>query len=319
MNTNNVIPVFFAIDDAYAPYLGVALHSAIRNSTPCRNYKAVILHQELSDENREKLLSLATPWFDVDFIAMKDGLESITDHISNRLRCDYFTLTIYYRLFIPAMFPQYDKALYLDSDIVVSGDLAELFDTEIGDNYIGACPDHSVSEVPEFAKYMEEAIGVDRYHYINSGILVMNLKKLRESKLEEHFLSLLNTYHFDCIAPDQDYFNAMCKNHITFLGEEWDVMPTEGKEPLRNPQIIHYNLFSKPWCYDDIPYEEYFWKYAKDSGYYEDILRKKEKYSEEQKQSDAECMKLLRQRGNSIPDGEITFKKLHDNGVKIRL
>lgn len=319
MNTNNVIPVFFAIDNGYAPYLGVALHSAIRNSTPRRRYKAIILHQELSNENREKLSSLATPWFEVEFIAMKEGLESITDHISNRLRCDYFTLTIYYRLFIPAMFPQYDKALYLDSDIVVPGDLAELFDTEIGDNYIGACPDHSVSEVPELAKYMEEAVGVDRCHYINSGILVMNLKKLREVKLEEHFLSLLNTYHFDCIAPDQDYFNAMCKDRIFFLGEEWDAMPTEGKEPLHNPKIIHFNLFSKPWCYDNTPYEEYFWKYAKDSGYYEDIIQEKENYSDEQKQSDAECLKLLLQRGNSIPDTEITFKKLHDNGVKIRL
>jgi len=58
---------------------------------------------------------------------------------------------------------------------------------------------------------MENAIGVDRDKYVNSGIMVMNLKKLREVKLEEHFMHLLNTYHFNCIAPDQDYLNAMCK------------------------------------------------------------------------------------------------------------
>ena len=65
----------------------------------------------------------------------------------------------------------------------------------------------------------------------------------------------------------------MCNGKILYLDEAWDAMPTEGKEPLKNPKLIHYNLFQKPWCYDNIQYEEYFWKYAKDSGYYEDSAR----------------------------------------------
>ena len=59
------------------------------------------------------------------------------------------------------------------------------------------------------ARYMEEAVGVSRYEYINSGVLLMNLNKLREKEFDKHFLNLLNTYHFDCIAPDQDYINAI--------------------------------------------------------------------------------------------------------------
>ena len=43
----------------------------------------------------------------------------ITDRIENRLRSDYFTMTIYFRIFIPDMYPEYDKAIYIDSDIVV--------------------------------------------------------------------------------------------------------------------------------------------------------------------------------------------------------
>ncbi len=314
-----IIPVFFSIDDGYAPYLAVALKSAAENSSKENNYKAIILYQELAEENMKKLSSLATENFEIEFFRMNEGLEAITDKMSNRLRCDYFTLTIYFRLFIPEMFPQYDKGIYIDSDVVIPGDLAELFSIDLGDNLIGACQDHSVSEVPELVNYMENAVGVSRDKYINSGVLLMNLKELREVKLSEHFLSLLTTYQFDCVAPDQDYLNAICSGRILYLDERWDAMPTEGKAEIENLGIIHYNLFSKPWCYDNIQYGDYFWKYAEESGYLEEIKEYKANYDDEKKKSDKDCLGLLIQRGNSIPDTDVTFKKVFESGVKIRL
>ena len=319
MKDNRVIPVFFSIDDSYAPFLGTALNSAIKNSSADRSYIAYILHEKLSDANMAKLKALGTDNFRIEFVEMKSGMESITDRMSNRLRCDYFTLTIYFRLFIPEMFPQYDKGIYIDSDVVLTGDLAELFDVELGDNYIAACPDRSVVDVPELAHYMEDAVGVDRYHYVNSGVLLMDLKTLREKDLQGHFLELLNTYHFDCIAPDQDYINAICCGRILYLPDKWDAMPAEGKPPIDDLRLIHYNLFSKPWCYDGIQYGEYFWEYAQDSGFIDEIKEYKAGYSDEQKQADSECLGLLVRRGNEIPDNDITFRKLHESGVKIRL
>lgn len=314
-----LIPVFFTIDDGYAPFLSVALQSAIQNSSKENNYKAIILHEDLSEDNKQKLKSLATDNFQIEFVQMKEGLESITDRMSNRLRCDYFTLTIYFRLFIPAMFPQYDKGIYIDSDVVVTGDLAELFATDLGDNYIGACADKSVVDVPPLAEYMEKAVGVDRHSYINSGVLLMNLKKLREAELDSHFLGLLNEYHFDCIAPDQDYLNAMCAGKICYLSEVWDAMPTEDKPELENVKIIHYNLFSKPWCYDNIQYGDVFWQYAEDSVYFEDIKAYKDNYSDEQKESDTKCLELLINRGVEIANSELTFRKVFESGEKVRL
>lgn len=315
----NTIPIFFTIDDGYAPFLSVALNSAIKNSSKDRKYKAIILYQELSEENRKKLVSLKTDNFSIEFVPMESGLESITDRMSNRLRCDYFTLTIYFRLFIPKMFPEYDKGIYIDSDVVLTSDIAKLFETDIGDNYIAACTDLSVADVPPLVKYMEQAVGVKAKEYINSGVLLMNLKKLREVKIDEHFLELLNTYHFDCIAPDQDYLNAICNGNIYYIDEIWDTMPNENKSPLENAKLIHYNLFSKPWCYDDIQYGEIFWDYAEDSGYIDEIKAYKAGYSDEQKESDTKCLDLLIERGNSIPENEVTFKKMIENGVKIRL
>jgi len=313
-----MIPMFFSIDNTYAPYLATALRSAICHADPDRTYKAIILHDDLHKEHQKKLASLSTDNVSIEFVPMKNGLESITDTISNRLRCDYFTLTIYFRLFIPAMFPQYDKAIYFDSDVVLLQDPAKLFDIDLGDDLIGACVDRSVGHVPELAYYMEEAVGVPKDQYINSGILLMNLKALREVKLDQHFLSLLGTYHFDCIAPDQDYLNALCYGRIRYLDDSWDTMP-DTPNPPSEPNLIHYNLFSKPWCYDDIPYEDHFWHYAKESGYERQIRAFKAAYREEQKRSDRECLGKLLQRGAKIPEMEITFKKLYEQGVTIRL
>ena len=313
------IPVFFSIDDSYAPYLSVALISAQKNASINNNYRAIVLYKDLSEENKESLKKLEKANFKIDFVPMTDGLESITDSMGNRLRCDYFTLTIYFRLFIPAMFPQYDKGIYLDSDIVVTGDLAELYNTDIGDNYIGACQDKSVVDVEPLALYMEKAVGVSRYKYINSGVLLMNLKELRERNLDGHFLELLGKYHFDCIAPDQDYLNALCSDKIYYLDEKWDAMPNESKPPLENTAIMHYNLFSKPWCYDGIQYGDIFWEYAKESEYLENIKDFKNSYSDEQKASDEKCLALLTDRGVEIANSDVTFKKMFESGVKIRL
>lgn len=312
------VPIFFSIDNAYAPYLAVALTSAIDHADPGRQYKAIVLHQDLDEEHRTRLASLATGNFSIEFVPMYEGLEHITDTMSNRLRCDYFTLTIYFRLFIPRMFPQYDKAIYIDSDVVLQEDPAKLFDTDLGEDLIGACVDRSVGHVPVLAQYMERAVGVPKDKYINSGVLLMDLKKLRERKLDEHFLHLLTTYRFDSIAPDQDYLNALCYGKIHYLEDAWDTMP-DTPQPPQKPHLIHYNLFSKPWCYDGIRYADVFWHYAEKSGYEAEIRTHKAGYTDEKKAEDKQCLDRLLLRGGQIPEQEITFRKLFEQKVRIRL
>lgn len=250
---------------------------------------------------------------------MQANFEALDDRMSNRLRCDYFTLTIYFRLFIPAMFPQYEKGIYIDSDVVLNADPAELFDIDIGENFIGACRDLSIADIPPLVTYTEQAVGVQAHEYVNSGVLLMNLKKMREQDLEGHFLNLLNTYHFDSVAPDQDYLNAMCNGKIHYLPEEWDAMPNNARPPLAHPKLIHYNLFSKPWCYSGVQYEREFWAYAESSGYLAEIKAYKAEYSPEKQQADQACLELLVQRGQEIVQKPITFKKMQEQGVQIRL
>ena len=316
---NREIPIFFTIDDSYAPFLAVALNSAIKNSDPQRNQNAIVLYQDLGADNISRLQSLQTENFKIELMPIRANMEALDDRMSNRLRCDYFTLTIYFRLFIPSMFPQYDKGIYIDSDVVLTDDIAKLFDIDIGENYIGACNDLSIADIPPLVAYTEKAVGVNAKEYINSGVLLMNLKKMRDDDLEGHFLSLLNKYHFDSIAPDQDYLNAMCNGKIYYLEEKWDTMPNDAKPMLTETSLIHYNLFSKPWCYDGIQYEEQFWNYAQDCGFIDEIREFKASYTEDKKKADSECLELLVRRGMEIPENDITFKKMNEKGVRIRL
>lgn len=316
-----LIPIFFTIDDGYAPYLHVALISLIKNASKDRRYKIIVVYQELNEENRNNLAKLVEdyPNFEMEFKFMKQSLDMITDRIENRLRSDYFTMTIYFRIFIPDMYPEYDKAIYIDSDIIVPGDISELYDTDMHDNLIGVVTDGSVNDVPELQRYMTESLGLKLGDYFNSGMLLMNMKELRNVHLAEHFLYLLNKYHFDCVAPDQDYLNSMCYGKIEYLDSCWDAMPNRNKPEIENPKIIHYNLFDKPWCYDDIQYQDYFWEYAKQSVYYDKIKAYKSAYTDKQKEDDhAHLLDLFRRAGTNA-DTEVTFRKVLESGEKVRL
>lgn len=323
MTRRTTIPVFFTIDDNYAPWLAVAINSIIRgSSTEKYDYHITVLHQGISEEHIRRISSLSKEHFEIEFLPMKETFDGIeADFMGNKLRADYFTLTIYFRIFIPDMFPQYDKGIYLDSDIVVPGDLSKLYEVQLGDNLIAACPDYSIQEIPPFVEYVEKYVGVDKaIEYINSGILLMNLGKLREAHLGTRFLELLNKYHFDSIAPDQDYFNALCKGKIVFLGPEWDAMPNDNHPELEAPQLIHYNLFAKPWCYDGIQYAGYFWRYAETSGYIDEIRHFKDNYSPEQKASDSESIKRMGERGAMLSArAEGSFRQIFDSGAERRL
>jgi len=317
---NKEIPIFFTIDDTYAPFVTVAIKSIIENASKEYNYRIVILYQDLTIENMNRISKISNEKFKIDFIYMKDEFKLITNRIENcYVRLDYFTLTIFFRLLIPDMFPEYEKGIYIDSDVVVPGDISELYNTELGNNLLGVCNDISILNIKTFTDYVENAVGVSKYKYFNSGVLLMNLKELRDRGFSNKFFELLDKFHFDCVAPDQDYLNAICKDRVVYLDEAWDAMPAEGRELIKNPKIIHYNLNDKPWQYDNIQYEEYFWKYAKMTDLYDEIVKFKNNYSDEKKKADSEGLNLLLKKAIEIPNSKITFKKISEMGEKISI
>lgn len=313
------IPIFYAIDDGYAKFVAVSIRSLIMNANNNYNYDINVIYENLSEENAQKLKSLETDNVKIILTEMNQNLSMITDKLGNRLREYTFTLTIFFRLFIPVMFPKYDKCIYIDADTVISDDISKLYNEDLGDNYLGCIVDKSTIDNEILASYFEEVVGIPRDKYINSGVLLMNSKKLRELKIDEKFLDLYTKYGFDVIAPDQDYINSMCCGHIKYLSDIYDAMPNPNNKEVENPVIIHYNLFLKPWQYDDVQYYDYFWKYAKSTPFYDEILEIKNSYTDEDRKKDSEWMDLMVSRAESLVGTQNTLKNVFESGKETRL
>lgn len=301
------IPIFFSTDDNYVPFLTVALHSIIENASKEYDYRVIVLNSGIAKENKEKILNLENENFKVEFADVNEKINDITTKLTNGLR-DYYSNSIYYRIFIPSLFPEFKKALYLDADIIVVDDISKLYFEELGENLLGAITDDVVNANESFKQYAISVLGIKPENYFNSGILVMNLEKFRKENVESKFVHLLSKYNFDTIAPDQDYLNYLCRGKVKYIHKGWDKMPFTGEDISgEDLHLIHYNMFQKPWYYSDVPYEKYFWEYAKKSSFYEDITKMKETYTTEQKQNDDLAGIDLVKRSERIMDSKATF------------
>lgn len=283
------VPVFYSISDDFTKYAAVSLNSLVKHADPATDYTVYFLSQDLSDQHKQDLSDLGSQNVHVKFSHIDDELvKPIQNRKENFLRDDFFTMSIFYRLFIPELFPQYDKAIYIDSDTIVNDDIAKLYNTELGNNLFGACTDSSIQYVAEMVKYIKDVLALDPKKYINSGMLVMNCKAFRDEHFIDHFMDLLEKYHFDCITPDQDYLNEIGEGRILHLDPRWDAMPNENTEPLKDPGLIHYNLFFKPWHFKNVQYEDYFWQSAKETKFYNELKAELDSYTDAERADDRE-------------------------------
>lgn len=300
------IPIFFACDDNYLPYLAVALRSLILHTDKKRIYNVYILGEGVNEENAAKITAMATENVTVEFVSVVEKMASILGKMKLR---DYYTPSIYYRIFIANMFPELDKAIYIDADIVLNEDIAKLFDIELGKNLLGVVPDAVIASSQLFRDYAEKALGIKYDRYFNSGVLLMNLHEMRERDVEGSFLYLLNRYHFNTVCPDQDYLNVICRDNVLYLDEGWDKMSVDENYP-GVPHLIHYNMFKKPWLYDGVPYSEYFWKYCEGTAFEAKIKAGKAAYGEEKMAADKAGEENLCAQVSIIIDDENNFRRV---------
>lgn len=274
-----LIPIFFATDDNYMPFLDVSLRSLIKNASKDYKYIIHVLNSGLKPENMEMVKRLESDNFTIDFFDVTRFIEPIRNKLKNIY---HFGLAAWYRLFIQSLFPQYDKVLYLDCDIAVLGDISKLYNTQLGNNLVAAVECNIIRIDPVFSEYTKVFCGVDQKEYFNSGILVMNLKEFRKNNIENRFVYLINKYNFDVIDPDQAYLNFLTNGKVHYLPNGWN------KETVNTPlegelNIVHYALYKKPWQYDDVINSDYFWQYASESPFYDKIKSIKDKFDDEMK------------------------------------
>lgn len=285
-NIGTTIPIFFAVDDGYCPFLAVAIQSLVENSSKENTYLIKVLNTEISQKNKDEIKKYQRDNIEIEFVDLSSYIETVKDKLYTR---DYYSKTTYFRLFLPNLYPQFDKVLYLDSDIVILDDIAKLYNTDMGDALVAAAPDDVIRFNEVFQIYVEKVVGVADYHrYFNAGILLMNLKEMREFEFQEKFIYSLDRITF-AVAQDQDYLNRLCKGRVKLLERTWNRMPIQDSSiATEEVKLVHYNLAFKPWHFEDILYKEFFWEYAQKTAYFDEIQSIRENYSEEDRRKDNE-------------------------------
>jgi lipopolysaccharide biosynthesis glycosyltransferase len=256
----------------------------IKNASKNEKYEIYVLHTFITDVMKNKLLELQNENFKITFCDVTSHLESIYDRLPIR---DYYSKTTYYRLFIAEMFPEYEKAIYIDSDTIVQGDISELYAIDIGDNYLGGCHEQAMVQVDAFGTYAEQVVGVSRHNFFNAGMIVINCEQFREHGVLDRFIEYLHDYNF-VVTQDEDYLNLICKDRVYWLDQRWNTeIFGEIAYPIEEANILHYIMTSKPWHYDDCRHGDIFWKYAEDTSVYGEIKEVLAAYTDEQKAADA--------------------------------
>lgn len=286
------IPIAMALDDGYTYPTIVAITSIMENKNPETKYDFYIMHpSEFGEDNKEKLRSLASKYEGcaINLIDMADKYVAAN-------QSGYITTPAYYRLALSEVLPDIDKIIWLDGDTITFTDLTEMYNINMRSRYYDGFLDYPGQD--EFAPMND--------HYICSGVMLVNLKSLRNDGVAAKFDKFIEKNNDKLEKHDQTTINAVCgvKNGIlpakygifnSFqttknASDYHDMINAKNKysreelsEAFEHPAVLH--VTHKPWK----SLEEYgadkWWSYAEKTDFYGEI---KEKYSSAFEQPDEE-------------------------------
>ena len=271
----NTIPIVFATDDNYAPYMSATIQSIVENASPDKNYAFFILYSKITNETVNLLHEQVAHYeqFNIGFVNLTDYVSKYKFFVSRHI-----TIETYFRLFIPELFYEYQKVIYLDCDMIVCIDIAELFEINLENNILAAMRDINISN--SYYHYKQSNKINDKRNslsklknfgdYFCAGLCVFNISLFRKTIIQDEMLEFATANEWD--FHDQDVLNIFAEGKTLLLSFHWGVYTTkiqylpENKkneyiDAQKYPKIIHFT--NKPWKSDiHILHFEWFWKYA---------------------------------------------------------
>ena len=257
---NRPVALVCAADDRYAMPLAVTLRSALDGLAEGRTLRVFVIDGGIQPRRRERLLASLDPRrCDVEFLvpdpqAFKDAVVT-PGHVS---------VASYYRIAAPWLLPaDLTRVIYLDSDLVVRGDLAALFATDLKGQPLAAAVDTAVPSVSAplgLRNYRALGLAPD-VPYFNAGVLVLDLARWRRERIPERAFDYLAA-HIEVIRFwDQDVLNAVLAGDFRALDPRWNQLPDVAHHIREEPWIVHFASTSKPWQVDcDHPRRDLFFE-----------------------------------------------------------
>jgi lipopolysaccharide biosynthesis glycosyltransferase len=277
----NRVPIVFAIDSNVVMPCGVAITSLLLNAKAETFYDIYILHnsQNLSSNNIEKLNRISGVFSNCSLIFKDVGNVfkdvSITGHL---------TVESYYRILIPDLFPQFDKVIYADIDLIFQFDLFDIYNSSLlNEELIAASLDLAIIGNCYVESNLPKMIGSSVYDYFNAGLLIMNLKIMRSDFIKNEFAKHLKMKYNQ---NDQDIINIVCRNRIEklplcynfqqshFINYYWGKTEEDNLLSFNNlfsTGTLHYTGKDKPWNSLTCLCADTWWYYYKRSIFYNDL------------------------------------------------
>ena len=268
------VPIFFATNNNYVPFLGVTLNSIVASANKNYFYDIYVLHSGIDNYYVEKLSGELSKNVHITCVNVKAIVTSQTLY-SNR----HYSVEMYHRFLIPELFFFVNKALYLDCDIIVLSSIHELYGIDIGNNTIGAARNLLHHEMRD---YVVKKLHGSPEKYFNSGVMLIDCNKFNIQQIKLKCYDYLKG-HKDLSCPDQDALNMCCKNvflidvtwnfqwhHTLNISQQPKFNLIDGDKELFQeaqvtPRIIHFTSNKKPWNYLRSDYSDMFWNYVKGS------------------------------------------------------
>lgn len=267
MEEDRSIHIALAADRKYLPFAAIAVASAAVNAS--RPVVFHFLHENLSDRELQVFDFLK------QFPQASLSVHRIGDAFFRSWPAMRWSRAIYYRLILPDLLPDLEKIIYLDSDLLVLRDPAELYDTAFEGT---SC----MAVVTKVAREHAELLGIPPERYFNSGVLVFSPAEWKRTGCVDRFKQCISEYGDRLKYPDQDILNLVFQNSIRFLHPRWNVITStfrnepvpccsarEVTDALAHPGIVHFTGSHKPWRLWKTfrhPYSLAMRKYAKTAG-----------------------------------------------------
>ncbi len=254
-----------SIDEAYVMPLAVMVRSALENLRPGVGVKLFVLEDGTRPESRRRA--------EASWAEFPIEVEWLTPDPSTIERCvqdrGYAGVpATYNRLLLAEMLPsEVRKAIYLDADVIVTGDLHPLWERDLSGHLALAVPD-AYFELYHHARFAgfafrdeDRPAATDRY--FNAGVLVIDVDAWRREEVGRRALTIAERYRDALQFHDQDALNCVLAGRWGALSPAWnlhelfDVLMywdcrqyprSEVGEALRDPCVIHFIGPTKPWA-----------------------------------------------------------------------
>ena len=297
------IAVVLAANDFYVPYISTLIHSIAENASKQYTYDINIFHQDITPLNMNLLRNEfdSHPNVNIRFC----DLSSKAHEYKNLFTKWHFTVETYFRLFIQDIMGNYKKVLYLDGDMIVKADIAELYNEDVEGYLLAAARDIDMAGVynsnsvaaddvidPKRKNYIDNELKIrDPYGYFQAGVILFNLEEMRKSFNPREAFTFAASRQWEYL--DQDVLNYFAQGKVKYIDLSWNVlydwefvriknviskapisMYRDYMESRKNPKIIHYGGTIKPWQRPDTDYGDSYWRIARLSAYYELIINR---------------------------------------------